>query len=69
MPAATPVAVRQQLAAAIDRCLRDEKLVASLRELGGEVQPMTPDAFRDFIQAQTAVFAKVVADGHITAEN
>jgi len=34
-----------------------------------EVQPMSPDAFRDFIQAQTAVFAKVVADGHITAEN
>lgn len=69
VPAATPVAVRQQLAAAIDRCLRDEKLVASLRELGGEVQPMSPDAFRDFIQAQIAVFAKVVADGHITAEN
>lgn len=69
VPAGTPPQVQQKLAAAIDRALKDEKFVASIRELGGEVQPMSQDAFRAFIKAQTAVFAKVVADGNITAEN
>ncbi len=69
VPASTPPDVQQKLAAAIDRSLKDEKFVASIRELGGEVQPMSQDEFRAFIKAQTAVFAKVVADGKITAEN
>jgi len=69
VPASTPPEVQQKLAAAIDRSLKDEKFVASIRELGGEVQPMSQDEFRAFIKAQTAVFAKVVADGNITAEN
>lgn len=69
VPAGTPPQVQQKLAAAIDRALKDEKFVASIRELGGEVQPMSQDAFRAFIKAQTAVFAKVVADGNIAAEN
>jgi len=69
VPAGTPPQLQQKLAAAIDRALKDEKFVASIRELGGEVQPMSQDAFRAFIKAQTAVFAKVVADGNITAEN
>lgn len=38
-------------------------------QFGSEVQPMSQDEFRAFIKAQTAVFAKVVADGNITAEN
>lgn len=67
--AGTPADVQQKLAAVIGRALRDEKFVASIRELGGEVQPMSQEEFRAFIKAQTAVFAKVVADGHITAEN
>lgn len=67
--ASTPAEVQRKLAAAIGRSLKDEKFVASIRDLGGEVQPMSQDEFRAFIQAQTAVFAKVVADGHITAEN
>ena len=69
VPAGTPPQVQQKLAAAIGRALKDEKFVASIRELGGEVQPMSQDEFRAFIKAQTAVFAKVVADGNITAEN
>ncbi|CAB3850458.1 hypothetical protein LMG26686_01932 [Achromobacter mucicolens] len=69
VPAGTSPQVQQKLAAAIDGALKDEKFVASIRELGGEVQPMSQDAFRAFIKAQTAVFAKVVADGNITAEN
>ncbi|WP_454675206.1 Bug family tripartite tricarboxylate transporter substrate binding protein [Achromobacter pestifer] len=67
--AGTPAEVQQKLAAAIGRSLKDEKFVASIRELGGEVQPMSQDEFRAFIKTQTAVFAKVVTDGHITAEN
>lgn len=69
VPASTPPEVQQKLAAAIDRSLKDEKFVASIRELGGEVQPMSQDEFRAFIKAQTAVFAKVVTDGNIKAEN
>ena len=68
-PAGTKPEVQQKLAAAIARSLKDEKFVASIRELGGEVQPMSQDEFRAFIKAQTAVFAKVVADGKISAEN
>ncbi|SEJ74146.1 tripartite tricarboxylate transporter substrate binding protein [Achromobacter sp. NFACC18-2] len=69
VPSGTKPEVQQKLAAAIGRSLKDEKFVASIRELGGEVQPMSQDEFRAFIKAQTDVFAKVVADGHITAEN
>ncbi|MNT51195.1 Tripartite tricarboxylate transporter family receptor [compost metagenome] len=69
VPAGTKPEMQQKLAAAIGRSLKDEKFVASIRELGGEVQPMSQDEFRAFIKAQTDVFAKVVADGHITAEN
>lgn len=67
--ASTPAEVQHKLADAIGRSLKDEKFVASIRDLGGEVQPMSQDEFRAFIQAQTAVFAKVVADGRITADN
>lgn len=67
--AGTPPAVQQKLADAINRALRDQKFVASIRDLGGEVQPMSQAEFSAFIKAQTEVFAKVVADGHITAEN
>ncbi|WMD20372.1 tripartite tricarboxylate transporter substrate binding protein [Achromobacter seleniivolatilans] len=67
--AGTPADVQKKLADAIGRSLKDEKFVASIRELGGEVQPMSQEEFRAFIKAQTAVFAKVVADGNITADN
>lgn len=67
--AGTPPETQQKLASAIGNALRDQKFVASIRDLGGEVQPMSQDEFRAFIKAQTAVYAKVVADGHITAEN
>ncbi|MGE8626639.1 Bug family tripartite tricarboxylate transporter substrate binding protein [Achromobacter denitrificans] len=69
VPAATPADVQRRLAESIGRALRDEKLAAGLRDLGGEAQVMSQDEFREFIKAQTAVFAKVVSEGGITAEN
>ena len=69
VPAATPADVQRKLAESIGRALRDEKLAAGLRDLGGEVQVMSQDEFREFIKAQTAVFARVVSEGGITAEN
>ncbi len=69
VPAATPADVQEKLNGAIRRALQDEKLVAGLRELGGEAAPMSQAEFRTFITGQTATFEKIVTDGKITAEN
>jgi tripartite-type tricarboxylate transporter receptor subunit TctC len=69
VPAATPPAVVQKLNAAVTQVLKDPELIARLHELGGEPAPMTPPAFKTFIQGESARFAKLVADARITPEN
>lgn len=68
-PAATPPAIVARLNAAVTAALKEPELLARLHELGGEPAPMTPTAFKTFIQGESARFAKIVDDAKITPEN
>ncbi|MFM2346614.1 MAG: hypothetical protein RL654_1367 [Pseudomonadota bacterium] len=68
-PAATPPAVLEKLHAAVEQALRDPELVRRLGELGGEVVPMGPSAFRAFIQDESKRFARIVQDANVTPDN
>jgi tripartite-type tricarboxylate transporter receptor subunit TctC len=69
VPVHTPPEVQARLNQALVHVLQDPALVASLREQGGESAPMSQAEFRDFLAGQYEVFAKIVNDAHITAEN
>ncbi|SHK01792.1 Tripartite-type tricarboxylate transporter, receptor component TctC [Roseomonas rosea] len=59
-PAATPRPVIDRLNAECTRILRGEKLRPRLEGEGAEAAPGTPEAFRDFIQAERSRWAEVV---------
>ncbi|MBU2409412.1 MAG: tripartite tricarboxylate transporter substrate binding protein, partial [Gammaproteobacteria bacterium] len=64
-PAGTPDAVVQKLNAAFVAALDDKEAVASMRNLGVEPVPGTPQAFADYIQSETAKWAKVIQTADI----
>ncbi len=68
-PAGTPGPVVDKLQSAVAQALKDPELVKRLNELGGDVAPMPPAAFRSFIQSESKRFATIVQDAHITPEN
>ena len=59
-PAATPKEVVDKLNAAITAGLADPQLKAKLKDLGGEIMPMTPAEFGKFLAEETEKWAKVV---------
>ena len=59
-PAATPKEVVDKLNAAITAGLADPQLKAKLKDLGGEIMPMTPAEFGKFLPEETEKWAKVV---------
>jgi len=67
-PAKTPAPVVAAINQAISAALRDPELAQRLTEQGGEVEVMTPQAFHDFIQAQSKQYRAIVEHAHITAE-
>lgn len=68
-PAATPPAVVKKLNAAVAQALKDPALARRLQELGGEPAANTSAQFKQFIQAESARFGKLVEEAHITPEN
>ncbi|EHM00049.1 hypothetical protein HMPREF9946_02743, partial [Acetobacteraceae bacterium AT-5844] len=67
-PARTPQPIVAKLAETVRASLVDADLAAKLSEQGALPQAMMPDAFRDFVAAETAKFTKIIEDGGITAE-
>ncbi|HEY1231370.1 MAG TPA: tripartite tricarboxylate transporter substrate binding protein [Ramlibacter sp.] len=67
-PARTPAEIQQKLNAAVTQALANPALAAKLREQGGEPAPMSQEQFREFIQAESARFGKIVESAKITAE-
>lgn len=68
-PAGTPAAVQHKLNAAVTAALKDAQLAQRLQDLGGEPAPMTQDAFKAFVRAESARLARVVEAAKITPEN
>jgi tripartite-type tricarboxylate transporter receptor subunit TctC len=67
-PAKTPQPVVAKLAETVRASLADPDLAAKLSDQGALPRAMAPDAFRDFVAAETAKFTKIIEDGDITAE-
>ena len=67
-PKGTPPDVIATLNAAIDKALKDPKLVAKLADVGGLPKPMTPDAFGKLIAVETEKWRKVVEFAGVSVE-
>jgi tripartite-type tricarboxylate transporter receptor subunit TctC len=67
-PAATPLAVQAKLNTLFVQLLRDPAVIRQLQEQGGEVNPMTPQQFTDFIKQETVKYERIVDAANITAE-
>jgi tripartite-type tricarboxylate transporter receptor subunit TctC len=59
-PAGTPAPVLARLSASLGKVLNDADVKKKIAEQGGDPHPETPQAFADFIQAETAKWAQVV---------
>lgn len=64
-PADTPAPIVQRLNAEITAALKDEKIKASMRNLGVEPAPSAVDAFAGYIRSETTKWAKVIQQAHI----
>lgn len=64
-PAGTPAAIVQKLNAEITAALKDEQIVASMRNLGVEPAPTTPEAFEAYVRSETQKWAKVIKQANI----
>ena len=68
-PAGTPPEAVARLHEAAVAALRDPDLIRKLAEQGTEAAPTTPEAFRDFVAAETASLGRLVRDAGITPDN
>jgi tripartite-type tricarboxylate transporter receptor subunit TctC len=68
VPAATPPAIVDTLARALDHAMRRPEVGARLAELGAEPTPDTPAEFAAFIATETTKWSKLARDAHVTAE-
>jgi tripartite-type tricarboxylate transporter receptor subunit TctC len=64
-PATTPPEIVAQLNKEINAALADPKIKARLADLGSAPMPMSPDAFKKFIDAEIEKWAKVIRDANI----
>jgi len=67
-PKGTPPEIVGKLNAAVNAALKDPKLQARLRELGGEGMPMTPAEFGKLVNDETEKWAKVVKSAGLKVE-
>ena len=67
-PAGTPDAVVEKLSDALIKAMDTPEVKARIAQLGGEVQKGGPRAAQDFIQAQMALWARVVKGKGIVVE-
>ena len=66
-PAGTPAEIVAKLNEAVVSALKDPAMVERLRAIGAEPAPSTPEAFGQFIRAEIAKWAKVVAQSGLKA--
>ena len=64
-PAGTPPAIVARLNAEINAALKDEQIKSSMRNLGVEPAPGTPEAFDAYIRGETVKWANVVKRANI----
>ena len=67
-PAGTPNDIVNRLNAEIGAALKHPEVEKKLVNLGAELDPGTPQAFRDFLEADMARWAKVIRQAGIKVE-
>lgn len=67
-PTGTPEDVVGKLAAALHKAMASPEIKARIAQLGGEIQNDNPQAARDFVRAQTALWSKVIKERGIAVE-
>jgi len=67
-PHGTPMSVVTQLNAEINNVLNDPNTKQRLVESGAEVEPMTVDQFRSFVDRESAKYARIIKETGVTAE-
>jgi len=64
-PAGTPAPIVARLNAEINAVLGDEQIKATMRNLGAEPAPTSPEAFEAYIRSETKKWAKVIQTARI----
>lgn len=64
-PANTPETIVRRLSVTAGQILREEKVVARLRQLGFEPNPNTPEQFRAYIRAESRKYARIIIDANV----
>jgi tripartite-type tricarboxylate transporter receptor subunit TctC len=67
-PVQTPSTVAQRIAGEMTHVLKDERVLARLRDLGGTPMPLQGDQLRDLLQSETKKWRKVITDNKVTAD-
>jgi tripartite-type tricarboxylate transporter receptor subunit TctC len=67
-PAGTPEPVLEKLSVALQKAMETPEVKARIAQLGGEIQKGGPKAAQDFIQAQIALWARLVKAKGISVE-
>jgi tripartite-type tricarboxylate transporter receptor subunit TctC len=67
-PKGTPPEVIDKLNKAVNTVLANPKVIARLRDLGGEPMPMTPAEFGKLVADETEKWGKVIRAAHIKLE-
>ena len=67
-PEGTPDAIVEKVAAAMQKAMDAPEVKARIAQLGGEIQKGGPKAATEFIQAQMALWAKLVKTKNISVE-
>ncbi len=64
-PAATPDPIVRKLNATVVQALKTPEIATKFKELGFEPAPTTPEQFRSFLRAESAKFAKIIAEANV----
>jgi tripartite-type tricarboxylate transporter receptor subunit TctC len=67
-PAGTAPSQIAKLSTALNTALRDPQIQTSMRNLGVEPAPGTPDAFASYIASETTKWTKVIRQANIRLE-
>lgn len=67
-PAGTPEPVLEKLSVALQKAMEAQEVKARIAQLGGEIQKGGPKAAQEFIQAQIALWARLVKAKGISVE-
>jgi tripartite-type tricarboxylate transporter receptor subunit TctC len=68
-PSGTPDAITEKLAAALQKALEAPEVRARVAQLGGELQKLSTEQTRVFLQQQMNQWAKVIKERNVTVDN